>query len=109
MPPLLPCGHDGAASGAPCRRRAAPAIVTADCSRKRWLQSHHIWHWPKGGPTDPDNLVAFCGYHHRLVHEGGWRIEGDPEGELRFVHPLGEALSTRPTPLRAEVQDRLVA
>jgi hypothetical protein len=78
------------------------------CSRKRWLNSHHIWHWIKGGPTDPDNLVAFCGYHHRLFHEGGWRIEGDADGELRFVHPLGAVLSTRPVPLRADVQDRLL-
>jgi hypothetical protein len=78
------------------------------CSRKRWLHSHHLWWWIKGGPTDPDNLVAFCGYHHRLVHEGGWRIEGDPEGELRFVHPPGAVVSTRPVPLRAEVRERLL-
>jgi hypothetical protein len=79
------------------------------CCRKRWLQSHHISHWPKGGPTDPDNLVSLCYFHHRLCHEGGWRIEGDPEGELSFVHPLGTALSTRPEPLRAEVRERLLA
>lgn len=78
------------------------------CSRKRWLHSHHVRWWIKGGPTDPDNLVAFCGYHHRLVHEGGWRIEGDPEGELRFVHPPGAVVSTRPVPLRAEVRERLL-
>jgi hypothetical protein len=40
--------------------------------------------------------------------EGGWRIEGDPEGELRFVHPLGAVVSTRPVPLRAEVRERLL-
>jgi hypothetical protein len=79
------------------------------CSRKRWLQSHHISHWPQGGPTDPDNLVSLCYFHHRLCHEGGWRIEGDPEGELTFVHPLGTALSTRPEPLRTEVRERLLA
>jgi hypothetical protein len=45
----------------------------------------------------------------RLCHEGGWRIEGDPEGELTFVHPLGTALSTRPEPLRTEVRERLLA
>jgi hypothetical protein len=39
--------------------------------------------------------------------EGGWRIEGDPEGELRFVHPPGAVVSTRP-PLRAEVRERLL-
>ena len=79
------------------------------CGRKRWLHSHHLRWWIKGGPTDPDNLAAICGYHHRLVHEGGWRVEGDPEEELRFVHPLGKVLSTRPPPLRAEVRERLLA
>jgi hypothetical protein len=78
------------------------------CARKRWLHSHHIRHWPQGGPTDPDNLVSLCRYHHRLVHEGGWRIEGDTDGELSFVHPFGRALSTRPEQLRAEVRERLL-
>jgi hypothetical protein len=79
------------------------------CGRQRWLHAHHIWHWPKGGPTDPDNLVSLCRYHHRLCHEGGWRIEGDPGDVLRFVHPQGRELSTRPVPIRREVQERLLA
>jgi hypothetical protein len=64
--------------------------------------------WREGGPTDPDNLVSLCRYHHRLVHEGGWRIEGDPGDVLRFVHPQGRELSTRPVPIRREVQERLL-
>src|SRR5437764_52333 len=35
------------------------------CARKRWLHSHHLRWWIKGGPTDPDNLAAICRYHHR--------------------------------------------
>jgi hypothetical protein len=54
------------------------------CVRTRMLHSHHIKHWP-GGPTQPDNLVMLCRYHHRLVHEGGWTVRGDPEGRLEFV------------------------
>jgi hypothetical protein len=65
--------------------------------------------WGKGGPTDPDNLVMLCGYHHRKLHEGGWRIEGDPGDELRFVNPFGRVLSTRPAPLRDEVRERVLA
>jgi hypothetical protein len=79
------------------------------CARKRWLHAHHILFWGKGGPTDPDNLVMLCGYHHRRLHEGGWRIEGDPEDELRFVNPQGKVLSTRPAPLRDEVRERVLA
>ena len=54
---------------------------------------HHIRWWRDGGTTDPDNLVLLCGRHHRLVHEGGWKIIVDPcgAGELsptfRFVRP----------------------
>jgi hypothetical protein len=79
------------------------------CGRARWLHSHHLRHWAQGGPTDPSNLVTLCGYHHRLLHEGRWRVEGRPDGELRFVHPGGTSLSTRPAPLRPEVRERILA
>lgn len=56
------------------------------CCRTRLLHAHHIKHWP-GGPTEDYNLVMLCRYHHRLVHEGGWMIRGDPDGLLEFVKP----------------------
>jgi hypothetical protein len=49
-------------------------------------QPHHVTYWFLDGPTDPDNLVMLCARHHRMVHEGGWRIHaradtpcGDPD------------------------------
>jgi hypothetical protein len=78
------------------------------CARTRWLHAHHVWHWGQGGPTDPPNLVMLCGHHHRLLHEGGWHVEGHPDDSLSFVHPRGRALSTRPALLRAEVRERLL-
>ena len=39
-----------------------------------WCDGHHIVHWAEGGPTDLDNLVLLCRRHHRMVHEGGWRV-----------------------------------
>lgn len=48
-------------------------------------QIHHIWHWAKGGPTDVNNLIGVCWAHHDLVHEGGWTIWGNPDGEVTFV------------------------
>jgi hypothetical protein len=44
------------------------------CGTKMFLKAHHIWHWELGGPTDYDNLVLVCTFHHKLLHEGGWRI-----------------------------------
>ena len=55
-----------------------------------------------------ENLVLLCRRHHRAVHEGGWDIEGDPAGELRFLRPSGAGrLDTQPPPLRPDVRQRL--
>jgi hypothetical protein len=59
------------------------------CERTRFVHSHHLVHWARGGPTDLDNLVTLCPYHHRLIHEGGWRIQGDTNRELSWHHPDG--------------------
>lgn len=61
-----------------------------DCNRTRWVQIHHLVHWADGGPTDLYNLITLCGYHHRLVHLSGWRISGNPEGEITWIAPWGE-------------------
>lgn len=77
------------------------------CERRRFAQAHHLRHWGKGGPTDPANLVLLCSTHHRLCHEGGWRIEGSPNAELVFTS--GERrLASRPVPLRPEVATRFL-
>ena len=45
------------------------------CTRpSEWCIAHHITHWADGGNTDLDNLVLFCGYHHRVVHHHGWQV-----------------------------------
>ncbi len=59
------------------------------CHRRQWVHVHHIVHWIDGGPTDLDNLVTLCGYHHRLIHNSGWRISGDPQRDIEFVRPDG--------------------
>lgn len=51
------CAHPG------CPRRA------------NRTHAHHIHHWSNGGPTELDNLVLLCRYHHHLVHHGGWEIQ----------------------------------
>jgi len=64
------------------------------CDRSRWLHVHHLLPWSQGGPTNLDNLMLLCGFHHRLVHNANWRIEGNPEGELQFFN--GHGLLHRP-------------
>ena len=73
------------------------------CGRMRWLHAHHIVHWADGGPTDADNLILLCGYHHRLVHERGWTVE--PRSH-EFVRPDGRTFRPRPDQLRREIRTR---
>ena len=59
------------------------------CHRRHWVHVHHIVHWIDGGSTDLDNHITLCGYHHRLLHNAGWRISGDPQGQVEFLRPDG--------------------
>ncbi len=52
---------------------------------------HHIRPWHHGGPTDIDNGCTQCPRHHRLLHHG-YRLEGDPNHQLRFYRPDGTYL-----------------
>ena len=45
------------------------------CHRKHYLDAHHLEHWANGGETTRENLTLLCTYHHRLLHEGGFRVE----------------------------------
>jgi hypothetical protein len=51
--------------------------VFPGCTNARWVDAHHVRHWARGGPTNLDNLVELCRRHHRLVHEGGFRLTFD--------------------------------
>jgi hypothetical protein len=40
---------------------------------------HHIEYWENGGATDLNNMVPLCSRHHHAAHEGGWKLQLDPE------------------------------
>jgi HNH endonuclease len=61
-------------------------------------QGHHIRHWAQGGPTTLSNLLILCRFHHRAVHEEGFRVEREPDGDLRFRRPDGRLLPEVPPP-----------
>jgi hypothetical protein len=62
------------------------------CHRTRFVDAHHVQHWVEGGPTSVDNLVLLCSHHHRLLHEGGYGIRRDYQGEHYFVRADGRAI-----------------
>jgi hypothetical protein len=66
------------------------------CENRRRLHAHHRTHWAHGGETSLDNLVLLCSHHHRLVHEGGYTIESDTSGDLRFRNRYGVLCPTAP-------------
>jgi hypothetical protein len=72
------------------------------CGMRFGTELHHIAWWERDkGRTDLDNLVQTCQTCHHLVHEGGYRIEGHPDGDLRLVAPDGTiAAVTHPHPPR---------
>jgi hypothetical protein len=62
--------------------------VFPGCDRpQEWCEGHHLRHWLAGGPTDLGNLVLLCRAHHRAVHEGGWRLRRDPDGQMTAIPP----------------------
>jgi len=64
----------------------------------RFGQGHHIHHWAQGGPTTLSNLAVLCRRHHRAVHEEGYQLDRQPDGELRFRRPDGRLLPEVPPP-----------
>ena len=62
------------------------------CHRTRFVDAHHVRHWVEGGETSVDNLVLLCSFHHRLLHEGGYRIRRDYQGEYYFLRADGRAI-----------------
>ena len=97
------------------RRLATPAQIAAlavrdgdgcrfpGCVHTRHLHAHHVRHWLYGGRTDLDNLVLICGFHHRLIHDHGYRIRR-LSGRWEFLRPDGTPIPTTAVPLTGNVE-----
>jgi hypothetical protein len=68
------------------------------CTYTEFTNPHHIRHWTRGGETNLDNLVTLCDRHHKAVHELGWSLQGDANGELSFTSPHGRVMKSVPSP-----------
>ena len=62
------------------------------CKHTRYVDAHHIKHWSAGGETSLAGLMLLCKRHHRLLHEGGFRIEKDYRDRWFFKRPDGRAI-----------------
>jgi hypothetical protein len=68
------------------------------CGSRRYLQAHHIRHWDQGGPTELDNLILVCFFHHKLVHEHGWKVQRETDGTTSWFQPDGTSYRAGPAP-----------
>jgi hypothetical protein len=71
-----------------------PTCAVPGCGATRGLHAHHIQHWEDGGPTELDNLVLVCPFHHRLHHRGGITITGRAP-DITVTDSNGHTLSSR--------------
>lgn len=70
-------------------RRDGGACRFPGCGATTWLHAHHI------------NLVSLCGFHHTLIHEGGWTIALEDD-HVTWTNPDGDELTT---PLSGDATD----
>ena len=60
--------------------------------QRRFVDAHHIRHRAHGGRNELENLVELCWFHHRLVHEGGWKLRVDGDGNVVVTNPVGNVI-----------------
>ena len=72
------------------------------CTHTRHLHAHHVVPWLRGGRTDIDNLILVCGFHHRLIHDHGYRIHR-AAGRWRVLRPDGVPVPDAGAPLAGTV------
>jgi hypothetical protein len=68
------------------------------CGCKNVTDVHHIVWASKQGRTVMSNLLTLCVGHHSRVHELGWKMEGDAQGEVRFTSPHERVFVSSPSP-----------
>ncbi|UXA19138.1 HNH endonuclease signature motif containing protein [Mycobacterium sp. SMC-4] len=68
-----------------------PSCAVPGCGATRGLHAHHLRHWEDGGPTDLDNLVLLCPWHHRAHHRGAITITGTGHN-ITVTDSTGQAL-----------------
>ncbi len=70
------------------------------CTERSYVDVHHVVFRSQEGPTVASNLCSLCRWHHRLVHEGGYRLEMSPAGEVTVRGPDGWEVPASPAPAR---------
>jgi hypothetical protein len=79
------------------------------CGANR-VKFHHIVLWQHGGKTIMSNLICLCPFHHRGVHEGGFRVKLFADGRALFTDRAGMPIpDSAPPPRMVNPLDALLA
>ena len=109
---VLGHGSDGEVLDAGRRTRTVPtalrrALQDRDRNQcqfpgceSRHCDAHHVVHWADGGETRLSNLVSCCRFHHRALHEEGFRVVATDDGRFQFLRPDGVPLPAVPAAAR---------
>jgi hypothetical protein len=58
------------------------------CTSRYRLEVHHVTPWRYLGPTDPENLITLCWYHHHIaVHQEGLQVVRLSVSRVRLKRP----------------------
>ena len=64
-------------------------------------------HWVDGGETSVENTILLCSRHHRVLHEGGFSIQQNHQGEWYFRNSNGKVLADGPVYVEDPPRDGL--
>ncbi|MBF4569951.1 DUF222 domain-containing protein [Plantibacter sp. VKM Ac-2880] len=62
-----------------------------------FTEAHHLTWWSAGGPTDLDNGILLCPFHHHRIHDDHWTI--DVRDGIPWFIPPG-TIDRHRTPIR---------
>jgi 5-methylcytosine-specific restriction protein A len=109
IPAVLGCASEPLDLGRSFRlyttpQRRAMAVRDGGCAwpscnaPPSWCEAAHLVSWLDGGPTDLDNGVLLCPFHHRRLDHDGWAFER--RGAVLYLIPPAHVDATR-APRRA--------
>ena len=80
--------------------------VAPGCRRPaRKAQQDHTRDYQHAGATVAGNLEPLCLRHHRMKHEGWWRLDQLEPGRFRWRSPLGEIYWARGDPIAPDLPE----
>lgn len=76
------------------------------CNQDRWTEKHHIVPVNLGGTNEPENITTLCSFHHDLVHQLSFEIEGGLNWLRSPSRPYNAAKNKSAAPRKTHISTR---